>query len=85
MEWWNGGMAEWRGMAEKGNDGKGQNGGMAGWRDGGIYHAVFMYRTAPAEWRNGYLTNLPDKFTVHADEDDDDTDTFKSFIVLTSR
>ncbi len=34
-----------------------------------------------AEWRKGYIPNLPDIFTVHAadddeDDDDDDDDTF---------
>jgi hypothetical protein len=31
-----------------------------------------------AEWRKGYIPNLPDIFTVHADDndDDDDNDTF---------
>jgi hypothetical protein len=24
-----------------------------------------------AEWRKGYIPNLPDTFTVHADDDDD--------------
>jgi hypothetical protein len=32
-----------------------------------------------AETRNGYIPDLPDIFTEHAD--DDDPDTFKSFIV----
>ncbi len=38
-----------------------------------------------AEWRKGYIPNLPDIFTIHADDDDDDNNddnTFKSFIVL---
>ena len=30
-----------------------------------------------AEWQIGYVPNLPDIFTVHTDDDDnDDTDTF---------
>jgi hypothetical protein len=36
-----------------------------------------------AEWLNGGNGYLPTIFMVHADDDDDkDTDTFKSFIVL---
>ncbi len=57
-EWRNGGVAEWR------NGGMGDS-GMTEWRmaDGGT-----------VEWRKGYIPNLPDIFTVHANEDDDDDD-----------
>ena len=44
-----------------------RNGGMAELRNGGM-----------AEWRDGRNRYLPTSFMVHAD---DDTDTFKSFIV----
>ncbi len=46
------------GMAEQQTEWWNRNDGMA---DGGT-----------AEWRKGYIPNLPDIFTVHADTDDDD-------------
>jgi hypothetical protein len=56
----------------------GWNGGMVDWREwsnggnGGNGGA--------AEWRKGYIPNLPDIFTVHAaaaaDDNDNDDDTF---------
>ncbi len=53
-----------------------QNGGMAEWRNGGNGGRM-------AEWLNGRNGYLPTIFMVHAnDNDDDNTDTFKSFIVL---
>ncbi len=67
-EWRDGGMAEWWNGMEWQKDEMTEWGKMAGWRDGGIYHAVFMYRTSPAEWRNGYIPNLPDIFMVHAND-----------------
>ena len=48
-----------------------RNGGMAELRNGGM-----------AEWRDGRNRYLPTSFMVHAD---DDTDTFKSFIVQADR
>jgi hypothetical protein len=81
-EWRNGGIAEWQNGAEWRKGGMTEWGKMAGWWDGGIYHAIFTYRTSPAEWRNGYIPNLPDIFTVHADDNNNNTDTFKLFIVL---
>ena len=64
----NGGMVEWQngGSAEWRNAER-WNGGMAEWRNGGM-----------AKWRDGRNRYLPTSFMVHAD---DDTDTFKSFIV----
>ncbi len=42
-----------------------------GWRNDGIADG----RTA--EWRKGYIPNLPDIFTVHdVDNEDNDDDTF---------
>jgi hypothetical protein len=55
-----------------------QNGGVAGWRNGVIYPAIFTvivndrYLRRMAEWRNGemaewwndYIPNLPDIFTM---------------------
>ena len=53
-----------------------QNGGMAGWQNGRM-----------AEWYFTTYLIYPAIFMVHADNNnnDDNTDTFKSFIVLTSR
>jgi hypothetical protein len=51
---------------------------MAEWRNGGNGSQM-------AEWSNGGNGYLPTIFMVHAaaDDKDDNTDTFKSFIVLT--
>ena len=67
MEWWNGFAVEWR------------NGGMAERRNS--VTAELVERLILAEWRDGRNRYLPTSFMVHADDDDDDTDTFKSFIV----
>ena len=74
-EWRNGGMAE---MADGMADGMAewQNGGMAEWWNGGRM----------AEWSNGGNGYLPTIFMVHANNDDDDnTNTFKSFMVQADR
>ena len=68
-------MVEWWNgrMADRQNGGM-RNGGMvemAEWRNGGM-----------AKWRDGRNRYLPTSFMVHAD---DDTDTFKSFIVQADR
>ena len=71
VEWWNGRMADRQngGMRNGGmvEMAEWRNGGMAEWRNGGM-----------AKWRDGRNRYLPTSFMVHAD---DDTDTFKSFIV----
>ena len=59
-----------------------RNGGMAEWRNGGT--AELVERLILAEWQDGRNCYLPTSFMVHAD-DDDDTDTFKSFIVQADR
>ncbi len=62
-------MAESNGRWEWSNDGNGGNGGMAErMADGRI-----VDYNGTAEWRKGYIPNLPDIFTVHANEDTDDT------------
>ncbi len=72
MEWWNGGMAEWQMEWRM----EWRNGRMAEWRNGRNGGRM-------AEWSNGGNGYLPTIFMVHTDDaDDDDTDTFKSFIVL---
>ncbi len=73
----NGGVAEWRngGMVEMAD---GMADGMEEWRNGGNGGRM-------AEWLNGGNGYLPTIFMVHAnDNDKDNTNTFKSFIVLTS-
>ena len=83
----NGRMAEWQkgGMAER------RNGGLAEWRNGGMVEKRTEWRNGGmaelrnggmAEWRDGRNRYLPTSFMVHAD---DDTDTFKSFIVQADR
>ena len=57
------------------------NGRMAERRNGGT--AELVERLILAEWRDGRNRYLPTSFMVHAD--DDDTDTFKSFIVQADR
>ena len=47
--------------------------------------AELVQRLILAEWRDGRNRYLPTSFMVHADDDDDDTDTFKSFIVQADR
>jgi hypothetical protein len=49
---------------------------MVEWRNGGT--AELVERLILAEWRDGRNRYLPTSFMVHAD---DDTDTFKSFII----
>ena len=68
----NGGMVKRRngGTAER------SNGGMEEWRNGGIRGTIDS--GGMAGWRDGRNRYLPTSFMVHAD---DDTDTFKSFIV----
>ena len=56
------------------------NGRMAERRNGGT--AELVERLILAEWRDGRNRYLPTSFMVHAD---DDTDTFKSFIVQADR
>jgi hypothetical protein len=50
------------------------SGRMAEWWNGG-WRNDGMADSGTAEWRKGYIPNLPDIFTVHADDDNDDTDT----------
>ena len=60
-------MAEWQ--TEWSNDGNRGNGGTAErMADGRIVDYNRM-----AEWRKSYIPNLPDIFTVHANNDTDDT------------
>jgi hypothetical protein len=63
------------------NDGNGRNGGTAErMADGRIadYNGT-------AEWQKSYIPNLPDILTVHTNDDtntdDDNDDTFQSFIL----
>ncbi len=61
------GMKEWRnGMAERNGRTEWRN-GMAEWQN------KMAGLQGMAEWRKGYISNLPDIFTVHADNNDDDT------------
>ncbi len=60
------------GMVKQRNGGTAE-GRMAEWQNGGILIL--------AEWWDGRNCYLPTTFMVHADDDNDDTDTFKSFIV----
>ncbi len=60
-------MAEW------------QSGRMAEWRNGG-WRNDGMAEGGTAEWRKGYIPNLPDIFTVHADTDVD-TDNDDTLII----
>ncbi len=78
-KWWNVGMAEWRKWRMEWRM-EWRNGGMAEWRNGRNGGRM-------AEWSNGGNGYLPTIFMVHANNDDDkdDTESFKSFIVLTSR
>jgi hypothetical protein len=55
---YNDGMVEW------------WNGGMAEWQNGGMAE---WWNGRIAEWQNGTIPNLPDIFTVHADNYDTDT------------
>ncbi len=75
-EWRNGGMVEWQKWRMEWRM-EWRNGGMAEWWNGG-------YGGRMAEWSNGGNGYLSTIFMVHANDDDDDnnTDTFKSFIVL---
>ncbi len=67
-EWQNGGMAEWRnGMAER-------NGGTEWWNRMVEWQNKMAGLQGTAEWRKGYIPNLPDIFTVHAANDNDDDD-----------
>ncbi len=70
VKWWNGGMAEWwnSGVAEW------RSGRMAKWRNGG-WRNDGMADGRMAEWQKGYIANLPDIFTVHAKDNDNNTDT----------
>jgi hypothetical protein len=63
-------------MAER-NGGTEWRNGMAEWQN------KMAGLQGTAEWQKGYIPNLPDIFTVHANDDnnDDDNDTFESFIV----
>jgi hypothetical protein len=57
-------MVEWR------------SGRMAEWRNGG-WRNDGMADGRTAEWRKGYIPNLSDILTVHADDNDDnDNNTF---------
>ncbi len=86
IEWRNGGngrtterMAEW----QNGRSGYirtiygtrwrngGWNGGMVDWRE--WLNGGNGGNGGTAQWRKGYIPNLPDIFTVHANDNDDDT------------
>jgi hypothetical protein len=62
-------------QTEWSNDGNGGNGGTAErMADGSIADYI-----GTAEWRKGYIPNLPDIFTVHTDTNTDTDDTNDTF------
>jgi hypothetical protein len=65
-------MAEWR------------NGGMAEWRNGRQNGGMVGMAERQKEWQNGRMAEMATYvlFMVHTHDTDDNTDTFKSFIVL---
>jgi hypothetical protein len=75
-------MTEWRNGRRNGGNGgwnDGWNGGMAEWNGGTEWRnrmVEWQNKMAglqgTAEWRKGYIPNLPDIFTVHAAADNED-------------
>ncbi len=62
------GGTEWRNRMAERNGGREWRNGMAEWQN------KMAGLQGTAEWRKGYIPNLPDIFTVHADDDTNDTD-----------